>query len=360
MKHRLRLIMLGLAAVIFAGGFITESTAQRRTFSHNTRAHKEGKYKDCSSCHSLPTKNWTSPRRDKQSPFPDVATFPSHTSCFSCHVKDIYSRGGVFCGTCHTVASMRARAVSAFPVRSHPSQFTTLFPHNVHQDIIASTRPEPDFAVAHFIPVAFSPNNDDDDEKPTFYNCAICHESASKLPKYAPRKLLSKPEILKPLAEIVPDTFAKPVTAEYFKTSPEGHSSCFACHYQYKNLPDKKSDCSACHELTPPYYEKDVTSRYSLKFNHQRVGHVEKDCTSCHLRITQNGDARTMKDADVPIFSCMQCHATQEDDPPWKKILTTEVEKRDAAIANKQPVFQCTYCHISAIGRYETPESHRK
>jgi hypothetical protein len=354
MKNRLRIILLGITAILFANSFISVSTAQKRlgTFSHNTPAHKTGKYKDCAACHTLPTKNWMSPRRDKQAPFPDVATFPSHTSCFGCHTRDIYSNGGAFCGTCHVVPTMRARAVLAFPIRSHATQFTTLFPHNVHQDIIASNRNNTDYAVAHFIPAVFS--IPDDKPKPTFYNCAICHASASQTPKYEPRKL----SLLKPLADIVPDTFEKPVTAEFFKSAPDSHASCFTCHYQYQNLPVNKNNCSGCHEMTRPYFDKNVIGRYSMKFDHQRDGHMA-DCTTCHVRITQNGDVRTMKDADVPILSCKQCHATQED-TPFRKILITEIENREASIAKKQPVFQCSYCHTSAIGRYDIPVSHRK
>jgi hypothetical protein len=65
-----------------------------------------------------------------------------------------------------------------------------------------------------------------------------------------------------------------------------------------------------------------------------------------------------MKDADVPITACKSCHATQEDDPS-KKILLTEIGAREASITEKKPVFQCTYCHTSAIGRFELPASHK-
>lgn len=355
MKKRLRAILLAVVALILAGGLMTESRAQRRLFSHNTAAHKQGKYKDCSSCHTLPTKNWTSPRRDKLAAFPDVVNFPYHTSCFGCHTRDIYSNGGAFCGTCHTVPTMRARAVLAFPIKSHPSQFTTLFPHDVHQDLIASNRGSASgVAVAHFVPAAFYPL--DEKPKPTFYNCAICHETTARIPKNEPRKL----GLLKPLCDIVPDVFQVPIKAEFFKDSPSGHESCFTCHYQFKNLPADKQSCAGCHEMTKPFFEKEVIRRYSLKFDHDRVGHVEKDCVSCHLRITQNADIRTMKDADVPIVACRQCHATQEDQP-FRRILTTEIEERDASLAKPgTQVFQCTYCHTSAIGRYEIPASHLK
>lgn len=352
MKAVSRTVVVGVSAAIFAVSFLPRSSAQGRIFSHNTPAHKQGKYSNCSACHTLPTKNWMSPRRDKQPPFPDVATFPSHTSCFGCHTKDIYSNGGAFCGTCHTVPTMRARAVKAFPIASHPSQFTTLFPHNIHQDLIAEKNLEKNVAVAHFVNASF--NSIDEKKVPTFYNCALCHTSAAEAPKYQARKLPS----LKPLADSIVDTFAKPVSAEFFKDSPDGHASCFSCHYQFNNLPVGKQSCVACHELSPPYFEKKTVQRYSLKFDHDSPGHVKKDCTSCHLRITQNSDVRTMKDADVPILSCKECHAKQEDDPD-KKALIDEIDKREASIAEKKPVFQCTYCHTSAIGRYEIPASHR-
>ena len=352
MKNTLRTLLLIGAAAVFAGSFLPRSSAQGRIFSHNTPAHKNGKYSNCSSCHALPTKNWMSPRRDGQPPFPDVATFPSHISCFGCHTKEIYSAGGAFCGTCHTVATMRARAVKAFPLRTHPSQFTTLFPHNVHQDLIATREQRHDVAVAHFVNASFSAV--DEKKGPTFYNCAICHATTAALPKYLPRKLT----LVKPLGEAAPDSFAKPVAAEFFKDSPDGHESCFSCHYGFKNLPAGKQSCAACHELSPPHFEKKTVQRYSLKFDHASPGHVKKDCTSCHLRITQNSDVRTMKDADVPILSCKECHAKQEDDKD-KRALIDEIDKREASIAEKKTVFQCTYCHTSAIGRYETPPSHR-
>ena len=340
---------------------MTSSSAQRagRIFSHNTRAHKEGKYKSCNSCHTLPTKNWVSARPDKDPPFPDVRNYPykNHTTCFGCHMQDVYRQGsgGAFCGSCHTEASMRARAVKSFPNRSHAMQFKTIFPHDVHQDLIASNILPRGYAPAHFVPVS-SGSTDDDKPKPVFYNCAICHKSTERLPKYEMRKLTAEKVLSPPVA----DKFDIPVTAAFFKDSPDSHASCFSCHYQFQNLPEGKRDCSGCHALTQPYTEKNVVKRYSLKFNHDRLGHVEKDCATCHLRITQNGDVNTMKDADVPIVSCQQCHATAISDPPWQNIIGIEIDKREASIADKGTIFQCSYCHTSAIGRYEIPVSHRK
>lgn len=357
MRKLIRVGFIVTAALFFGASLLTVSTAQKRTgtFSHNTRAHKEDKFKDCNSCHTLPTKNWVAARKDGQQSFPDVRNYPynKHTSCNGCHARDVFSNGGVFCGSCHTVPSMLARAVRPFPNVSHPTQFRTIFPHDVHQDIIASNRPKTNytFAAAHFVPAAFVVP--DDKPKPTIYSCAICHKTTTKIPKYEMRM----PFGVKPMAPPVPDKFDKPVSAEFFKTSPEGHATCFTCHYQFQNLPVGKRDCSGCHALTKPYVDKNTTLRYSLKFNHERDGH-DADCTTCHIRITQSDDIRKKNAegipiiADVPITSCRKCHQTQEADAS-RKIMTTEIETRE-----KDKTFVCTYCHTSAIGKYETPVSH--
>jgi hypothetical protein len=371
MRNPLALILIGIAGMIFAGSYPSESTAQRRPkpFSHQTPEHRNGKYADCAICHKLPSPNWQVSRRDRLPPFPDITNFPNpHGArnaavCISCHVRDVYTDGGVFCGTCHTVASMRAtggRGVLPFPVPSRPTQFTTLFPHNVHQDLIASNDRNSAYAPAHFIKASFTARDEpfvrqDDKARPSFYNCAICHETATKLPKFEPRKLSDS----KSFGVLVADTFEAPIVPAFFKDSPDSHASCFNCHYQFKNLPLGKQSCAGCHELTKPFTDKDVIPRYSLKFNHDRDDHATKDCMSCHLRIAQNNDIRVMKDADVPIMACKQCHATQEEQR-FKNILNIEVDARDASLAkNEQSIFQCTYCHTSAIGRFETPASHR-
>ena len=346
MKTRIRIFLIVAVAFIFAASFITPSTAQKRlgVFSHNTRAHKEGKYQTCGSCHNMPTKNWASARRDKHASYPDVTNFPSHTSCFGCHTRDIYSNGGAFCGTCHVVPTMRARAVLAFPIKSHALQFTTRFPHDVHQNLIASNDRRIDVAVGHFVLASFSMSTPDN--KPEFYNCAICHKSLSQMPKFTARKISREP----PLADAAADTFTPTAKAapEFFKGAPDSHASCFTCHYQ--NVKPAAADCAGCHTLTAPYSETNVMPRYSLKFNHQSTNHASGDCTTCHVRIVQNSDVSKMKDADVPFQTCVKCHLTEIDG---------EFKQRDASVAAKQPAFQCNYCHTSAIGRYDIPASHR-
>ena len=348
MKHWVRIYLVIAVATLFAASFITTSTAQRRQFSHNTSAHKTGKYNDCSSCHVMPTRNWSSARSDKQRPFPDVVNFPSHISCFGCHTKDIYSNGGAFCGSCHTVPTMHARALLPFPMKSNSRQFTTTFPHDVHQNLIATNDKKPDVAVAHFVFASYKPVIPDD--KTEFYNCAICHKSASQLPKFTTRTIKGE----KPLTAAAADIFTptSKATAGFFKTAPDSHTSCFTCHYQ--NVKPTSRNCAGCHTLTAPfkpYFESKTVPRYSLKFDHNSTNHAKSDCTTCHVRIVQNADVSKMKDADVPFQTCVKCHTSDID---------AEFKQRDDSVAAKNPVFQCAYCHTSAVGRYDIPTSHRQ
>ena len=340
MKNVLRLILVGLAAVGFAGSFQIGSTAQKQDrFSHSTPAHKK---KDCSSCHSVPTKNWVTARA-----FPDVANFPSHAACFACHQKDIFSGNRpVFCGTCHVTAGPTRAPLLPFPVRSRSNEFSTIFPHNVHQDIIAANTRKPEVAVAHFIKASFVRAPDD---PPQFNNCAICHQTRTALPKFANRV----PAAMQPLTDAAADSFLP--TAAFFKDTPTGHASCFACHYQ--GVKPAAATCAGCHSLTKPYSESAVIERYSLKFDHQQGKKDnpndkvhQRDCMTCHVRIAQNADLKTLVDADVPFMACVTCHG---DD------LTKELNRRAESVDRKLPAFQCVYCHTPAVGRFPIPSSHR-
>jgi hypothetical protein len=339
MKTSVRLLIVGLIAFIFAGSFQLESSAQKRDrFSHSTAAHKK---KDCGSCHTNPTKNWATARG-----YPDVSDFPSHIACFACHRKDIFSGNQpVFCGSCHVNPGPRGVARFPFPVRSRSHEFSTIFPHNVHQDIIASTDNRKDVAVAHFLNASFTRKPDD---KPQFNNCAICHQTRTELPKFTARTPKTS---LQPLANLAADSFLP--TARFFKDMPLTHASCFTCHYQ--GIKPAGTNCAGCHKLTAPYSESAVVQRYSLKFDHSEVNDKRemvhtRDCMTCHVRIAQNADLKTLIDADVPFMACASCHG---DD--LVKELTVRAENK----ANNQPPFQCNYCHSSAIGRFDTPISHR-
>lgn len=327
--------MLLIALIVGAGSLADGSSAQRRDrFTHSSAAHKK---LDCGSCHKIPTANWPSARG-----FPDVSDFPGHAACFACHRQDFFAGNRpAICASCHVNPGPRGVARFPFPVRTRSHEFTIIFPHNVHQDIIAEFRrtPRPPQDV-RFVKASLNV----DDDKPQFNNCSICHKTVSELPRTSPRT----PEGMKPLADAAADAFVP--TAGFFKDMPRGHASCFTCHYQ--SVKPTATQCASCHSLTTPYSESRVFPRYSLKFDHDQKEHALRDCMTCHVRISQNADLKAMKDADVPIMTCStsSCHGN--------KILE-EIGKRETSVSEKQQAFQCTYCHMPEIGRFPVPASHQ-
>lgn len=327
-------LFLASAATLFAADLLFTAEAQKRdSFQHRTIAHKK---LDCSSCHKNPTANWASTRG-----YPDVADFPGHASCINCHRADFFAGNRpAICAGCHVNPGPRGAARFSFPVKSRSQQFTTIFPHNVHQDIIATTIKKSDVAVAHFVNASYrSPGFVDD--KPQFNNCAICHQTSSKLPK----RIARTPSTIQPLGNAVTDGFIpKPA---FFKDMPSGHATCFTCHFQ--NVQPIGTNCAGCHSLTKPYSRSDNVKRYSFKFDHQQKEHSVRDCMTCHVRISQNADVRMLKDADVPFMTCVSCHSDK---------ITEEITKRAESVKDQKPAFQCIYCHTPDIGRFPIPASH--
>lgn len=325
-------------AIIFAAFATAErmgmlSSAQNRdSFRHSTASHKR---LDCSSCHKVPTGNWVAARG-----FPDVSDFPGHASCFGCHRKDIFTGNKpAFCAGCHVNPGPRGAARFPFPVKSRSHEFQTIFPHNVHQDIIAGVpNLRDEVAVAHFVNASFSVRVDD---KPKFNNCAICHETSDTVG----RMLARTPAKQQPLVPAAPDAFV--AKAGYFKDMPEGHASCFACHYQ--GAKPVAANCAGCHSLTTPYAASLTVRRYSFKFDHQQKDHANADCMTCHVRISQNADVRKLTDADVPFISCYSCHTDK---------ISEELAKRADSVKNNAAASQCSYCHTSEVGRFPVPPSH--
>jgi Cytochrome c7 and related cytochrome c len=357
MKNVLRIAVIVIITAAGAAVMLMTASAQkkRNEFYHDTAAHKK---LNCASCHKNPTPNSEAVRG-----YPDVADYPGHASCISCHRADFFSGNRpAICTICHTNPGPANGKRFAFPQRSRPHEFTTIFPHDVHQDIIAlnvtpATGPpnsrrvggattdalfvRASFPMAapntHLGALAYARATDTDDPAPTFNNCAICHQTASELPKYAAINLPNG----KALSPAVGENF-KP-EAGFFKDSPMGHQTCFTCHYQGQK--PVRTDCAGCHSASERYKDTGVTERYSLKFDHQSANHVNKDCTTCHVRITQTKDLAAMKGADVPFVTCASCHAAQ---------LKEETDKRAGAAT-----FQCAYCHSPEVGRFEIPPSHR-
>lgn len=319
-------ILLGL--IVFST--CLSSAAQRRdAFSHSSAAHKKV---GCASCHKNPTPNWVAARG-----YPDVVDYPGHTACNSCHSGRQFL---TLCNSCHVPNITPRRAPRfAFPRPSGSQEFNTLFPHNVHQDIIARLpNRRTDVAVAHFVNASYSPVHMDE---PQFNNCAICHKTPSALPRTAART--PAPNLA--LAAAGSETFTP--KANYFKDMPTGHASCFSCHFQ--GIEPVGTNCAGCHSLTTPYRPSEIVRRYSFKFDHEQKEHSARDCMTCHVRISQNADIRSLKDADVPFSACYSCHTDKVEE---------ELKKRTETLTNKQPAFQCSYCHTLEVGRFPVPKSH--
>ena len=366
MKNWLRMALVLAVAFFFASNFLTRSSAQRgmKLFSHLTPAHREKEFGACKTCHVI-TVDWEKrPRPDKKEPFPDITNFPfvlpgakqdakratsfaRHTACFGCHSNDGFKNGGVFCQVCHIDPGFLARpgrGMRQFPVSSRPTQFVTVFPHDAHQDILASNSTKQDVALGHFVFAGFS--RAADKKKPEYYNCAICHRSAQTLPKFTARAPLT--DQIPPAA--APDSF-KPA-AEFFKDVPMDHSSCFSCHYQ--RIQPISTNCAGCHKLAEkPYARSTVVARFSLKFDHDAADKDGKpvhgqDCATCHLSVAGSSDLQALKnkkEPEVPYSSCSNCH---------EAVLNRDLENRKA---NK--AYQCGYCHTTAVGRYDVPAGHK-
>ena len=292
-------------------------------FSHTTEKHRGA----CVTCHKVPTKDWQRVRD-----FPDVADYPGHEACVSCHRRQFF-RGSSppICTVCHLRSSPRDDKRFAFRNPSAPEQFAVEFPHDKHQDVIARLmRPvTPRRAASIFQRVSYSAFNPVADEPGKLYNnCIICH-GQRKDPAPSPTGWL--------------DSFV-PYPAS-FKAVPLSHASCFNCHW--KSEKPISSDCAGCHKPQAPHVVENAVKRISMKFRHAREQHVA-ECTTCHINITKSATLRGLT-PDVPITSCTECHN--------KDGLRLDVSKELEAIDRNRD-FVCVYCHTSDTGRRDPPPGH--
>ena len=370
MKNRIRLILICLAALLLAGKFQFTASAQK-AFSHTTAAHRAGKYSDCNVCHTLPTRNWTDRRADKEDTFPDVRSYPfnapgtkkgkeHHNTCIGCHESDWYKPN--FCLGCHTTRGTKSNKfnVRPFPNPSNGTQFITVFPHDVHQDLIAANERRRDIAVGHFVFASYI--RPPDKKETEFYSCSVCHKTAAVAPKFENNEpstvdKLSSTGSTYPFGRLRTETDNFKPAADFFKDVPQNHASCFTCHYQLTE--PVSTNCNGCHIFADKRFTpSDTVGRSSLKFSHEQLGierqkgervHAKDECVKCHVRTASSSDLQallTKKEPEVPFSSCTECHRTDIND---------QFEKR-----KNDKAFQCTYCHTSAIGRYVKPESHKQ
>jgi len=355
-RHLVILLTFALAALVFLvypqqfsdnGAVIGQKRAPRRAagppaarpaaidyskFSHATKKHQEA----CNTCHKVPTSNWR-----KVGDYPDVADYPDHDSCLSCHRRQFFKGPKpAICSVCHSKVSPRDEVRFAFRNPARRRQFLIEFPHDKHQDVIAKLfRGSPVEERPRFVHASFALSNFNADDKTKHYNnCEICH---------GPRPAPSVAPASGWVDGFVPDNLT-------LKAVPASHASCFSCHW--KSEQPLSDNCAGCHKLpTAAAMIPAVDSRpkrISMKFRHDGGGEGDKknhpaECTVCHINITKASTLRGLE-PDVPIFpSCADssCH---------KNVLTEELVKY-----NKAPgTFSCVKCHTSDVGSKKPPNSH--
>src|ERR1051325_9004285 len=116
-------------------------------FSHTT--HVVNQKLACNSCHKVPSKNWNVMRKGDAA-FRDVADFPEHSSCLSCHKEQFFARerpAPSICSNCHIAVTPKDTARWLFPSlgdltdpklkrREFVSEFGVGFPHDKHIDVV--------------------------------------------------------------------------------------------------------------------------------------------------------------------------------------------------------------------------------
>jgi hypothetical protein len=317
------------------------SAAKYSAFQHSSDKHQS---LACNACHKVPTA-WSAKRE-----FPDVADFPNHDACVRCHRQQFFTRqsfvgtGPAICTVCHVRAAPRedGRFVFGNPNGAGQAtkpkderQFTIEFPHDQHQNVIASARPGSSSKKApSFIRAAFFAPSREDPKKPDYNNCSICHQRNDLL-------------VIVPLQ---PQPDAATQSNKFFKTMPHSHNECFDCHW--KNQKPVSEDCGGCHKPVPAFVATLAPRRISAMFSHEGgKGEHVMECTTCHINITRAGTLRGLT-PDVPIAACTTCHKDNKK-TTYPKITTIEEEFVQFKKTNS-----CTYCHIAEIGTKKPPANH--
>ena len=337
-------------------------------FSHQT--HTVGQKLTCDTCHKFPTKNWKDVRKGDDA-FPDVAEFPEHASCLSCHRQQFFARerpAPVICSNCHVAITPRNTVRYVFPSLGEPflssprgrtfiSEFQVAFPHDKHVDVVGFNRRRSQGPI--FITASYRVRRLAEEPK----SCPVCHQT------YKPQGKSDEEYFTKPPKNLGDAFWLKKGT---FKTTPVNHSACFTCHSDDSGIAPAPKDCNACHklfsqpvtktdfdpalparmEISDPFILRKWPKRdLSAAFRHEGGAHPDLNCTGCHNPATMNLlEPKTMK---VPVKACGGadgCHITATTDDGG--ILNFEVDQRKT-----KPAFQCTKCHLK-YGSEPIPESH--
>jgi hypothetical protein len=340
-------------------------------FKHSTPAHRKD---SCDSCHKSPSDNWARVRA-ADSAFPDITDYPEHASCLNCHRAQFFNGARpAICSVCHNVVSPRAggrfpfaNPAAAFArsekAKKSPGEFALIFPHDLHQDVMARVAPPAaDARGVGFVRASFA---QDAARKARPNGCTICHEPFMLHPG---RPNAQEYDPARP-TETLPDGL--------LMTTATGHDSCFNCHWQDGGEKPLASDCAGCHKLltepkppartkgkdadeqfaaragiTDPFLLRKLMRRDSATFSHGNESHAVIDCATCHTRIPAIStlDETTLK---VPILSCgggSGCHISAKP----RKILNEEMDKR-----REDAAFRCTRCHFNLAGSPTVPNTHK-
>lgn len=338
-------------------------------FSHTT--HVVNQKLACNSCHKVPSKNWNVVRKGDAA-FQDVADFPEHSSCLSCHKEQFFARerpAPSICSNCHIAVTPKDTARWLFPSlgdltdpklrrREFVSEFGVGFPHDKHIDVVGWNAPGRGNR-ALFVNVLFQ------DKKPAPpKSCPVCHET------YQPQGKSSEEYVTKPPKDIGDNFWLKKGT---FKTIPTSHTICFTCHSADSGIAPEPKNCEVCHKLTSTMQLKTdfdptlaakmgadsvMLARWSRRisagaFRHEGGEHPDLSCLNCHKVDTAAFSTIDPKTIKVPVKSCGGadgCHITATVDEGGA--LNFEVDSK-----KKDPNFVCTKCHVT-FGKGPMPESH--
>jgi hypothetical protein len=386
------LTLLSISTAVVHGGAGSQRQAQNRVpkkavkpaaekkprvdysrFSHHTHITQEKL--SCDSCHKFPTKNWKEVRKGEAA-FPDVADFPEHSSCLSCHRQQFFARerpAPVICSNCHVNATPRDTTRILFPSlgdisdalqqrREVVTEFAINFPHDKHVDVVGSNAPDlKPRSRTGFVTVSWQQKSPPDSGE--LKSCPVCHQT------YQPQGNSSEEYVSTPPKTLGEAFWLKKGT---FKTTPNGHTVCFTCHNPDAGIAPAPSECNACHKLAAQTVTKTdfdpklaetigVTDKTILTawrgrissgtFRHEGGEHPDVSCTNCHNITAMN--TLDLKTRVVPVRSCSGaegCHVTATTNDGGALNYEIDQKKKDAA-------FVCTKCHIT-FGKEGVPANH--
>jgi Cytochrome c7 and related cytochrome c len=341
-------------------------------FSHST--HVAQQKLSCDSCHKFPTKNWKDVRKGDTA-FADVAEFPEHSACLTCHRAQFFARerpAPLICSNCHVSVSPRDTSRFLFPSlgdvadstkkrRDFISEFAVNFPHDKHLDVLAkSVQPSLDRGF-RFVNATFQKEKPKEESDPKV--CVMCHQS------YQPQGDSADEYVTKPPKNIGDAFWLKKGT---FKTIPVSHALCSTCHSTDGGIDPAPSKCEVCHKLLPAEQASlDFDAKLAITmgisdplildrwkrresagtFPHEGGAHPGEKCTACHNIPTMNtADPKTLKVAVKSCGGADGCHVTATSDEGGA--LNYEIDQRKA-----KADFKCTKCHL-VFGTQAIPANH--